>query len=83
MINARVESLAEKPAFARSLESQRCLIPADGFYEWQAAGSKARSKQPHLIARADGAAVRDGGAVRALAPAGSPRAATSRSSRAR
>ena len=55
MINARVESLAEKPAFARSLESQRCLIPADGFYEWQAAGSKARSKQPHLIARADGA----------------------------
>jgi len=55
MINARVESLAEKPAFARSLESQRCLIPADGFYEWQAAGSKARSKQPHLVARADGA----------------------------
>ena len=54
MINARVESLAEKPAFARSLESQRCLVPADGFYEWQAAGSKARTKQPHLVARADG-----------------------------
>src|SRR5262245_23021196 len=55
MINARIESLADKPAFARSLESQRCLIPADGFYEWQAAGSKARSKQPHLVGRADGA----------------------------
>ena len=54
MINARVESLAEKPAFARALEKQRCLVPADGFYEWQASGSKARSKQPHLIARADG-----------------------------
>lgn len=54
MINARVESLAEKPAFARSLESQRCLIPADGFYEWQAAGSRARTKQPHLVARNDG-----------------------------
>ncbi len=35
LINARAESLAEKPAFQRLLERQRCLIPATGFYEWQ------------------------------------------------
>src|SRR5262245_65891383 len=34
MINARVESIADKAAFSRSLEAQRCLVPADGFYEW-------------------------------------------------
>lgn len=34
MINARVETLSEKPSFKRPLKSQRCLIVADGFYEW-------------------------------------------------
>ncbi|MFH1133082.1 MAG: SOS response-associated peptidase [Nanoarchaeota archaeon] len=37
MINARAETLDEKPAFRRSFEKQRCLIPADGFYEWDKA----------------------------------------------
>ena len=51
MINARVETLQSK--FKRTLERRRCLIPADGFYEWQdrPAGQK---KQPFFIHRKDG-----------------------------
>ena len=35
LINARAESVADKPSFRRSFRSKRCLIPADGFYEWK------------------------------------------------
>ena len=35
MINARSETVSAKPAFRESLKSRRCLIPADGFYEWK------------------------------------------------
>jgi putative SOS response-associated peptidase YedK len=53
MINARVESLAEKSAYKRSFQKRRCIIPADGFYEWKKIpGQKAR--QPYFIHRADG-----------------------------
>ena len=40
MINARAESLAEKPSFRGPLRSQRCLVPADGFFEWLPEGGK-------------------------------------------
>lgn len=51
LINARSESVAEKPTFRESFLHRRCLIPASGFFEWQAAG---RSKQPWLITRVSG-----------------------------
>jgi putative SOS response-associated peptidase YedK len=51
MINARVETLASK--FKRTLERRRCLIPADGFYEWQVSEGK-RPKQPFFIHDRDG-----------------------------
>ena len=38
LINARAETLAEKPSFKRSFKRRRCLIPADGFYEWRKGG---------------------------------------------
>ena len=50
MINARAESVAEKPAFRSAFQRRRCLIPADGFYEWQGIVSKTtKKKQPYLI----------------------------------
>jgi putative SOS response-associated peptidase YedK len=52
MINARVETVAERPAYRRAFERFRCLIVADGFYEWRALPNG--YKQPHHIARADG-----------------------------
>ncbi|MCX6362351.1 MAG: SOS response-associated peptidase [Armatimonadetes bacterium] len=46
LINARAETLPEKPAFRGPLMRRRCLIPANGFYEWNRAGSH---KQPYFI----------------------------------
>jgi putative SOS response-associated peptidase YedK len=51
LINARAETVADKPAFRESFASKRCLIPADGFYEWTAAADGGR--QPHYIHRVD------------------------------
>ncbi|HKI06328.1 MAG TPA: SOS response-associated peptidase [Thermoanaerobaculia bacterium] len=51
MINARAESVAEKPAYKWSFKKKRCLIAADGFYEWKKEG---KLKQPYLIHRQDG-----------------------------
>jgi putative SOS response-associated peptidase YedK len=53
LLNARVESLTEKPAFRRAAASRRCLVPADGWYEW-AARLDRPGKQPFFITPADG-----------------------------
>jgi putative SOS response-associated peptidase YedK len=52
LINARGESVNEKPAFRNAMRRRRCLIPADGFYEWKAAGAR---KQPYFIRAKSGA----------------------------
>ncbi len=51
MINARAETVAEKPAYRSAFRKRRCLIPADSFYEWKAEG---RKKQPYNFALPDG-----------------------------
>src|SRR5690349_8535945 len=45
-INARAETLEERPSFSESFRIRRCLIPADGFFEWKRTG---REKQPYYI----------------------------------
>jgi putative SOS response-associated peptidase YedK len=52
MINARAETAAERPAFRDAMKRRRCLVPADGFYEWKAPTTGKR-KQPHLIRMKD------------------------------
>ncbi|MEE4543220.1 SOS response-associated peptidase [Streptomyces sp. V4-01] len=64
LINARSETVHEKPSFRRALTARRCLIPADGYYEWQTApqerqleeeGRRKRArKQPYFVTPADG-----------------------------
>jgi putative SOS response-associated peptidase YedK len=53
MINARAETLLEKPTFRRPFERYRCIIPADGFYEWEVVEGR-RRKQPWYFRRKDG-----------------------------
>src|SRR5579862_8238400 len=51
LINARAESITEKPAFRNAIRRRRCLIPADGYYEWHVSD---RIKRPYFIHRRDG-----------------------------
>ncbi len=52
LINARADSVLDKPAFRAAMRRRRCLIPADGFYEWREAGGR---KQAYFVRRRDGA----------------------------
>jgi putative SOS response-associated peptidase YedK len=52
VINARGESVLDKPAFKNAMKYRRCLIPADGFYEWKAGGGR---KQPYFVRLKSGA----------------------------
>jgi putative SOS response-associated peptidase YedK len=51
LINARAETVSTKPAFRQAFRYRRCLIPADGLYEWKKEGNK---KKPVYIGRKDG-----------------------------
>ena len=53
LINLRSETLADRPGFRTILQRRRCIVPADGFYEWRPAGP-GRAKQPFLIRAVDG-----------------------------
>ncbi len=52
-INARVETVADKPTYRTPLRRQRCLVPATGYYEWQAGGGAKGAKQPFFMELAD------------------------------
>lgn len=54
LINARIETAAEKPSFRRAWTKRRCLLPADGYYEWYAGEGR---KQPFFIHRPDGSSL--------------------------
>ncbi|MDO5701174.1 MAG: SOS response-associated peptidase [Bowdeniella nasicola] len=55
LINARVETVTQKPSYRGPIRYSRCLVPADGYYEWQAPAPGARLKTPHYLRRVDGA----------------------------
>jgi putative SOS response-associated peptidase YedK len=50
LINARAEGISERTSFREAFQKRRCLVPADGFYEWRTEG---KIKQPYLIQRRD------------------------------
>jgi len=51
LINAKAETVAEKPAFREAFAKRRCIIPAEGFYEWKKLDAK--TKQPYAIVMRD------------------------------
>ena len=49
LINARAETVAVKPAFRRAFARHRCLLPADGYYEWEKTGDPAKPTQAAVL----------------------------------
>jgi putative SOS response-associated peptidase YedK len=73
MFNIRAESIADKPSFRRIFTKRRCLVPADGWYEWRPdtdSNGKPR-KQPYLMTRTDGRSVAFAGMYEFWRPKGS------------
>ena len=83
MINARMETVADKPAFRRAFASRRCLLPADGYFEWyptEAAGRAGKPlKQPFFIRPRTAGCSRWPGSTRSGATPPRPRTTPSRS----
>jgi putative SOS response-associated peptidase YedK len=70
MVNAPAETLEERPAYRKTFDTQRCLVPANGFYEWSARGTR---KQPYKIAVRNGNLIAFAGLWERWAPeAGEP-----------
>ena len=65
MINVRADTVEEKSTFSTPFRSQRCLVPANGFYEWRSQGAK---KQPYKIALRNGALIAFAGLWESWAP---------------
>jgi len=69
VINARSESVATRSAFRDAFRRRRCLVPADGFYEWSAAGAR---RQAFHVARRDGRPLAFAGVWEPESPGGTP-----------
>jgi len=54
MINARIETVAEKPSYRQAFAKRRCLLPADGYFEWMPVEGDKKKKRPYFIHPADG-----------------------------
>jgi putative SOS response-associated peptidase YedK len=67
MINARAETVTSKPAFRKAFERRRCLVPANGFYEWRPGDP---TKQPYLVAPPDGSPIAFAGLWERWSPPG-------------
>jgi putative SOS response-associated peptidase YedK len=61
LINARAETVASAPSFRRAFERRRCLVPVNGFFEWQAAPTAKRRGQPYYVAADNGSLLALGG----------------------
>jgi putative SOS response-associated peptidase YedK len=80
LINARAESVLEKPSFRRAFSSRRAIVPAEGYYEWQApaSGATTKTKQPYLIRPADDAPLAMAGLYEFWKDESAPETSTSR-----